>query len=35
MVGGSDGSTNQRAEIGRDIWSVDDVKATTLKEIKK
>ena len=34
MVGGSDGSVNQRIAIGREIWSVDDVKATTLKEKK-
>ena len=33
MVGGSNGSTNQRAAIGRErVASVDDVKATILKE---
>ena len=35
MVGGSDGLTNQRATIGRESWSMDDAKATTLKENKK
>ena len=36
MVGGSDGLTNRRATIGRErVTSLDDVKATTLKENKK
>ena len=36
MVGGSDGSTNQCAAIGRErVASLDDVKATTLKENEK
>ena len=38
MVGGSHGSTNRCAAIGRErerVASLDDVKATTLKENKK
>ena len=36
VVGGSDGSTNQCAAIGRErVASLDDVKPTTLKENKK
>ena len=36
MVGGSDGSTNRCAAIERErVASLDDVKATTLKENKK
>ena len=35
MVGGSDGSMNQHAVIGRESLSMDDVKATTLKENRK
>ena len=36
VVGGSDGSTNRCAAIGRErVASLDDVKATTLKENKK
>ena len=36
MVGSSDGSMNRCAVIGRErVVSLDDVKATTLKENKK
>ena len=36
MVGGSDGSMNRCAAIGRErVASLDDVKATKLKEKKK
>ena len=36
MVGGSDGSMNRCATIGRErVASLDDVNATTLKENKK
>ena len=36
MVGGSDGSTNRCVAIGRErVASLDDVKATSLKENKK
>ena len=36
MVGGSDGWMNRCATIGRErVASLDDVKATTLKENKK
>ena len=36
MVGSSDGLTNRCAAIGRErVASLDDVKATTLKENKK
>ena len=36
MVGGSNGLTNRCATIGRErVASLDDVKATTLKEKKK
>ena len=35
MVNGSNKSTNQRAAIGGESWSVDDVKDTKFKENKK
>ena len=36
MVGGSNGSTNRCVAIGRErVASLDDVKATILKENKK
>ena len=35
MVGGSNRTMNQHQVIGRENWSMDDVKVTILKENKK